>query len=181
MIDNSRGRTSGGTGEMVEKGAADDQDGLRESDADRKGDALAGGDLPSDVQRPPGPGPTATRAMPIGGDLRRSTRLPDLRRLILLSVISVLASLAVTASASAATFFSNPTPTKIPGSGSAGRAAPSFPSEITVSGLVGPITDVNVTLFKVRPYLARRHGHPARLAKRRQGDADVRRLRRGRH
>jgi len=94
--------------------------------------------------------PTATRGMPIRGDFRRSTRMmPDLRRMILLSVISVLASLAVTASASAATFFSNPTPTKIPGSGSAGRAAPSFPSEITVSGLVGPITDVNVTLFKV--------------------------------
>lgn len=62
----------------------------------------------------PGPAPTVTCGMPIRGDLRRSTRLPDLRRLILLSVLSVLASLAVTASASAADFFSNPTPITIP-------------------------------------------------------------------
>ncbi len=97
----------------------------------------------------PGPAPTATRDIPIGGDLRRSTRMPDLRRLILLSVVSVLASLAVTASASAATFFSNPTPIKIPsGSEDFGAAAP-YPSGIAVSGLVGPITDVDVTLHRV--------------------------------
>jgi len=82
----------------------------------------------------PAPAPTATRGMPIRGDLRRrdlrrrdlrrrdlrrSTRMmPDLRGVILLCVVSVLASLAVTASALAATsFFSNPI--KIPG----GRAA----------------------------------------------------------
>ena len=68
----------------------------------------------------PGPAPTATRDIPIGGDLRRidlrrSTRMmPDLRRLVLLSVLCVLASLAVTASASAATLFTNPTPINIP-------------------------------------------------------------------
>ena len=94
---------------------------------------------------PPGPAPTAARAMPIRRDLRRSTRLPDLRRLILLSFLCVLASLAVTASASAATFFSNPTPIKVPNTPSSGPAGP-FPSEIAVSGLVGPITDVDVTL-----------------------------------
>jgi subtilisin-like proprotein convertase family protein len=72
--------------------------------------------------------------------------MPDLRRLILLSVISVLASLAVPASALAADFFSNPAPIAI----TAGFApAAPYPSEIPVSGLVGPISDVNVTLFKV--------------------------------
>ena len=59
---------------------------------------------------PPDPRPTATRGMPIRGDLRRSTRLPDLRRLILLSVLCALASLAVTASASAATVLLEPDP-----------------------------------------------------------------------
>jgi subtilisin-like proprotein convertase family protein len=101
----------------------------------------------------PGPAPTATRGsprgMPIGGDLRRSTRMmPGLRRLILLSVLSVLASLAVTASASAGTLFTNSTPIEIPSSGSSGPATP-YPSQITVSGMSGPITDVNVTLHRV--------------------------------
>jgi hypothetical protein len=47
--------------------------------------------------------------------------MPDLHGVILLCVVSVLASLAVTASALAATsFFSNPTPIKIPGGGQLG-------------------------------------------------------------
>ncbi len=95
----------------------------------------------------PGPAPTAARGMPIGRDHRRSARIPHLRRLILLSVISVLASLAVTAPASAASFFSNPTPIAIPGSGDIGNASP-YPSEIAVSGLTGPITSVAVTLHR---------------------------------
>ncbi len=95
----------------------------------------------------PGPAPTAARGMPIGRDHRRSPRIPNLRRLILLSVISVLASLAVTAPASAASFFSNPTPIAIPGSGDIGNASP-YPSEIAVSGLTGPITSVAVTLHR---------------------------------
>src|SRR5688572_13080128 len=79
----------------------------------------------------PEPAPIATHGMPTRGDLRRrSTRMmPDLRGLILLSVISVLASLAVTTSASAATSFTNPTPIKILASGDFGAAAP-YPSEI---------------------------------------------------
>jgi subtilisin-like proprotein convertase family protein len=79
--------------------------------------------------------------------------MPDLRRLILLSVVSVLASLAVTASASAATLFTNPAPIKIPASGDFGVAAP-YPSEIAVSGLNGPITNVTVTLHRFG------HTHP---------------------
>lgn len=94
---------------------------------------------------PPGPAPTAIRGMPIRRDPRRSMHILDLRRLIMLSVLGVLASLSVTASASAATFFSNPTPMKIPASGASGPPTP-FPSQIAVSGLVGPISDVNVTL-----------------------------------
>jgi hypothetical protein len=74
--------------------------------------------------------------------------MPDLRGLILLSVISVLASPAVTTSASAATSFTNPTPIKIPASRDFGAAAP-YPSEISASGLTGPITNVTVTLHRV--------------------------------
>jgi subtilisin-like proprotein convertase family protein len=76
--------------------------------------------------------------------------MPDLRRLIVLCVLSVLASLAVTASASAATsLFSNPTPIAIPDSGGILRnpkEAKPYPSEIAVSGLTGPITNIAVTL-----------------------------------
>ena len=52
--------------------------------------------------------------------------------------------LAAPALAGAATF-SNPAPITIPASGTAGPAAP-YPSNITVSGVTGTITDVNVTL-----------------------------------
>jgi subtilisin-like proprotein convertase family protein len=105
----------------------------------------------------PGPAPTATRGMPIRGDLRRSllrrsTCMPDLRRLILLSVVSALAALLlVAAPASAATFpqsFANQDPITIPASGDIGAATP-YPSSVVVSGMPGPITDVNVTLHGV--------------------------------
>jgi hypothetical protein len=74
----------------------------------------------------------------------RMTRLPIVRRLILLSVLCLLASLAVTASTSAATLFTNPSQITIPDDGSASP----YPSEISVSGLNGPITDVSVTLHR---------------------------------
>jgi len=83
--------------------------------------------------------------------------MPDLRRLILLSVVSVLASLAVTASASAAELFTNSSPIKIPASGTFGVASP-YPSEIAVSGMTGPVTEVNVTLHRVG------HAFPADIA-----------------
>jgi subtilisin-like proprotein convertase family protein len=91
--------------------------------------------------------PSAARSMLIEGDSRRNTRRPDLRTLILLFVLCVLASLAVTASASAATLFTNPTLINIPGSSTSGPASP-YPSEIAVSGLTGPITNVAVTLHR---------------------------------
>ena len=70
--------------------------------------------------------------------------MPDLRRLILLSVISVLASLSVTASALATTFSRTPPRSR----SRSARAAWPYQSEIAVSGLIGPITDVNVTLSR---------------------------------
>jgi subtilisin-like proprotein convertase family protein len=77
--------------------------------------------------------------------------MPDLRRLILLSVVSALALLAASASASAAPFpqsFANTGPITIPASGDIGAATP-YPSSVVVSGMPGPITDVNVTLHHV--------------------------------
>jgi hypothetical protein len=73
------------------------------------------------------------KAMWIG----KMTRLPVVRRLILLVVFCLLASLAVTASTSAATLFTNPNQITIPDEGSASP----YPSEISVTGLNGPITD----------------------------------------
>jgi subtilisin-like proprotein convertase family protein len=94
----------------------------------------------------PAPAPTAPRAMPIGGDRRRSARkMPDLRALILLSVVSVVAALLLVAAPASADSFSNPTPIKIP---YLEEASP-YPSQIAVSGMSGPITDVNVTLHRV--------------------------------
>jgi subtilisin-like proprotein convertase family protein len=81
---------------------------------------------------------TVSKAMWIG----RMTRLPVVRRLILPVVFCALASLAVTASTSAATLFTNPNKITIPDEG---NASP-YPSEISVSGLNGPITDISVTL-----------------------------------
>jgi subtilisin-like proprotein convertase family protein len=74
--------------------------------------------------------------------------MPDLRGLILLSVVSALAALVLVAAPASADSFSNPTPIKIPASGTSGPASP-YPSQIAVSGMSGPITDVNVTLHRV--------------------------------
>ena len=68
-----------------------------------------------------------------------------LRRLAL-AVVPALASLVATASASAATFFSNPAP--IATTQGFAPAVP-YPSEIAVGGLGGPIADVAVTLHRV--------------------------------
>jgi len=116
----------------------------------RSGRTLLSGAIHRRMRKgPPGPASMAARDMPIRGGPRRSTRTAGLRRLILLSVLSVLASLAVTTSASAISFFSNPTPITIPSASAvfpgSGPAAP-YPSEIAVSGMTGPITNVNVTL-----------------------------------
>jgi subtilisin-like proprotein convertase family protein len=80
------------------------------------------------------------KAMRIG----RMARSPVVHRLILLVAFCGLASLAVTASTSAATLFTNPSQITIPDDGSASP----YPSEITVSGLNGPITDISVTLHR---------------------------------
>lgn len=74
----------------------------------------------------------------------KMARLPVVGRLILATVLCSLASLAVAASASAATAFTNTAPITIP---NAGNASP-YPSEINVSNLTGPITDVSVTLHR---------------------------------
>ena len=76
----------------------------------------------------PEPAPTE-----FNGDSRSNSRGPAPRRLVLLLVVSALASLAVTASASAGTLFTNPTLIKILASGAGGPAA-LYPSEIAVSG-----------------------------------------------
>jgi subtilisin-like proprotein convertase family protein len=65
-----------------------------------------------------------------------------------LLAVLVAALVLVAGPASAATLFSNPTPIKIPSSGVSGSAAP-YPSEIAVSGLTGPITNLAVTLYRV--------------------------------
>jgi subtilisin-like proprotein convertase family protein len=93
----------------------------------------------------PGTTATASRGTPTRRDPRRCARGPDLHRLILLLVVSVIASLAVTASASAATSFTNPNKITIRDED---YAALPYPSEIAVSGLVGPITDMSVTLHR---------------------------------
>ncbi|HEX5850537.1 MAG TPA: Ig-like domain-containing protein [Rubrobacter sp.] len=78
------------------------------------------------------------------GDPRGGLRLPVVRWLILMVLVCFLASLAVAASASAATSFTNTSPITIP---SSGNASP-YPSEINVGGLTGPITDISVTLHR---------------------------------
>ncbi len=76
--------------------------------------------------------------------------MPDLRRLILLSVVSALAALLLVAAPASATTqsFANQDPITIPASGDIGAATP-YPSSVVVSGITGPITDVNVTLHRV--------------------------------
>jgi subtilisin-like proprotein convertase family protein len=85
---------------------------------------------------------TFEKAMPIG-DARKSRRLVNLRRVILLSVLCALASLAVAmATPASAASFANTTPITIRDD----NTASPYPSEIVVSGTTGPITDVSVTL-----------------------------------
>jgi len=88
--------------------------------------------------------------MPIRGDLRRSTRMPALRGLILLSVVSAVAAVLLVAAPASAETFTNSTPIKIPapGEGESGPASP-YPSQMIVGGMSGPITDVSVTLHRV--------------------------------
>ncbi len=76
--------------------------------------------------------------------------MPDLRRLILLSVVSAVAALLLVAAPASATTqsFANQDPITIPASGTEGAATP-YPSSVVVSGMPGPITDVNVTLHGV--------------------------------
>ncbi len=76
--------------------------------------------------------------------------MPDLRGLILLSVLSALAALLLVAAPASATTqsFANQGQIKIPASGDIGAATP-YPSSVVVSGMPGPITDVNVTLHGV--------------------------------
>ena len=78
------------------------------------------------------------------GDPRGGWRLPVVRRLILATVLCLIASLAVAVSASADTSFTNTSPITIP---SSGNASP-YPSEINVGGLTGPITGISVTLHR---------------------------------
>ncbi len=111
--------------------------------------------LPGAIQRlmrkgHPGTAPTAARGTPGGRNPWRRSHGSDTRRLVLLLVVSVLAALLlVAAPASADTqSFANPAPITVPGSGSEGRASP-YPSSVDVSGMSGPITDVNVTLHRV--------------------------------
>ncbi len=92
----------------------------------------------------PEPAPEAVSRTRLGG-YRKGGRLLGLRRLILLSVLCVLASLAAAVTpASAAELFNNPAPITIPDSG---PASP-YPSEIAVSGMTGPIADMSVTLHR---------------------------------
>ncbi len=101
-------------------------------------------------------GRVLARAARVGGDSTSSSRrLPDVRGLILLSVLCLLASLGAGASASAAELFTNPSPITI----SDGGPASPYHSEIAVSGLNGPITDMSITLH--------RFGHDF------TGDADI--------
>jgi hypothetical protein len=65
------------------------------------------------------------------------------RRSSLVAIILGAAILLATATVALAATFSNPAPITIPPQG--GTATP-YPSDITVSGLKGTVTDVNVTL-----------------------------------
>ena len=60
-------------------------------------------------------------------------------------IIALVALVALPVLAGSGTF-SNPSPISIPASGTGPAAASPFPSPITVSGLTGPISDVNVTV-----------------------------------
>lgn len=78
-----------------------------------------------------------------------------IRPILLLAVL--VATLACVASASAASFGqTNPTAIAVPGSGTSGPGSP-YPSAINVDSVVGPVTDVNVTLHGVS------HAQPANM------------------
>ncbi len=80
------------------------------------------------------------------------------RRVLLLPVCALaITQLGATPAAAATQSFANPAPIKIPASGNSGPATP-YPSSIVVSGMVGPITDVNVTLHRVS------HTYPADIS-----------------
>ena len=68
---------------------------------------------------------------------------------ILLSVVLAIASLMLVAGPASAETFSNTTLIKIPASGTGPGPASPYPSSVLVSGMSGPITDVNVTLHRV--------------------------------
>lgn len=75
-----------------------------------------------------------------------------------LLVAALMAAWALlTAQPASAETFTNSTPIKIPASGDSGPASP-YPSQVTVSGMSGPITDVNLTLHRVG------HTNPADIA-----------------
>lgn len=63
---------------------------------------------------------------------------------ILLAALAALALAAAPASADTQSFFNN-TSLTIPKSG---QASPLYPSPITVSGMTGPVTDVNLTMYR---------------------------------
>ncbi|HZN90295.1 MAG TPA: Calx-beta domain-containing protein [Thermoleophilaceae bacterium] len=99
----------------------------------------------------------------------------------LLIAFTVTLFLLAAGSASAATAsFPNTTLIKIPGSGDIGPASP-YPSSVSVSGMTGPITDVNVTLHRVghsypsdlRALLVSPTGEKVRLMSGRCGTDDI--------
>ena len=75
--------------------------------------------------------------------------------MILVSVVSAVGALVLVASPASADSFANPTPITMPNNNA--LSAP-YPSTVNVSGMSGPITDVNVTLHRV--------GHTAPVASR---------------
>ena len=81
---------------------------------------------------------------------------PRIRRLIRIVVAALAALLLGAVPASAAQSFPNTTPIAIPGSATSGPGSP-YPSSVTVGGVAGPVSDVNVTLNGVS------HTHPADL------------------
>ena len=70
--------------------------------------------------------------------------MTSLRRLL---ILAALASPLLAAAPAAADTFTNSAPIAIPGTGSSGPASP-YPSALRVTGMTGPVTDVNVTFHK---------------------------------
>jgi hypothetical protein len=70
--------------------------------------------------------------------------MTSIRRLLILAALAM--PLLAAAPAAAATF-TNSAPIAIPGAGSSGPASP-YPSALNVSGMTGPVSDVNVTFHK---------------------------------